>query len=510
MKTQDWLSSSTGDEGNMSEGSRPVPAQRLRALIVEDSEDDRELLVLYLRRNGFDLIHQCVDGLEAMRQAIAEQVWDVVISDHNMPRFGSHQALALVQKLVPAPPFIIVSGTIGEEAAVQAMHDGAADFVMKANLARLAPAIRRAVDGAAAKRHALAGERALRESEERFRTLAEIAPVGIYRTNVKGGWVYVNECWCALTGLTPDQALGDGWMAAVHPDDLAAVVDTKRRAIVENKLFKLEYRYQHAGGEVVWVLSQSQAHYDDRGQTIGHIGSVTDITERKRAELELLESRQRLRELSSHVQSLKEKERAWIAREIHDDIGGSITGLKIDLAWLRERLMKEPALREKADAMDRLLDSVFAASTRIARTLRPSVLDYGIVAAIEWQLTEFKKRLEIECSLQCPSMDIELEQEHATAVFRIFQEVLTNISKHAQASKVEVNLFADEAEFSLEVRDNGKGLSLEALKKAGSFGVIGMKERAEHLGGWLDINSRLGEGVTIMLGIPRRPASEVS
>jgi two-component system sensor histidine kinase UhpB len=494
---------------DMLEGTESSAAQPLRALIVEDSEDDRELLLRYLRRSNFNLVHQCVDDAEAMRKAIAEHTWDIVISDHNMPRFGSHQALAIVKEFVPTPPFIIVSGTIGEEAAVLAMHEGAADFVMKANLTRLAPAIRRAVDAAATNKQALMAEQALRESEERFRTLAQIAPVGIYRTNVKGRWVYVNEGWCALTGRAADQALGDGWMDAVHPDDLAAVVDTNRLAIAENKLFKLEYRYRDSNGEVVWVLAQSQAQYDEQGKMVGHIGSVTDITERKRAEIELLESRQSLRELSSHIQSLKEQERAWIAREIHDDIGGSITGLKIDLAWLRERVTADSAMREKVDAMDRLLDSVFAAGTRIARALRPSVLDYGIVAAIEWQLNEFKKRLEIDCSFECSSLDVDLDPEQATAVFRIFQEALTNISKHAQASKVEVNLFADSEQFSLEVRDNGKGLPAEGSQKPGSFGVIGMRERAEHLGGWLDIKSEIGEGLTIMLGIPLRTDNKV-
>lgn len=496
-------------EEMMPEGSESSAAQLLRVLIVEDSEDDRELLLRYLRRNSFDLIHQSVDDAEGMRGALAEQPWDIVISDHNMPRFSSQQALALVKEVTPSPPFIIVSGTIGEEAAVQAMHDGAADFVMKGNLARLAPAIRRALAGAAANKQARAAELALRESEERFRTLAQVAPVGIYRTDAKSRWVYVNECWCSMTGLAPEQVLGDGWMDAVHPDDLAAVVDTMRRAIAEKKPFKLEYRYRRPDGEVVWVLGQAQAQHDEKGKVLGHIGSVTDITERKRAELEVLESRQRLRELSSHIQSLKEQERAWIAREIHDDIGGSITGLKIDLAWLREHLGHDRALLDKIDAMDRLLDSVFAAGTRIARALRPSVLDYGIVAAIEWQLNEFKKRLGVECTFECSNMEIDLDPEQATAVFRIFQEALTNISKHAQASKVEVNLFADPKQLTLEIRDNGKGLSQGALHKAGSFGVIGMRERAEHLGGWLDISSEPGKGVTLMLGVPRPTNAKV-
>jgi signal transduction histidine kinase len=192
-----------------------------------------------------------------------------------------------------------------------------------------------------------------------------------------------------------------------------------------------------------------------------------------------------------------------LSREIHDDFGGTLTAIKIDLLWLIDKLPPENALLlEKVQFIDTLADRLIDSTQRIARDLRPGILDYGIVPAIQWQAKEFRTRLGIPCEIDCSDEDIVLGSDLSAAIFRIFQETLTNISKHANATRIKISFKAGNGRAELLVSDNGKGLSKQDRSKSRSFGIRSMQERARFLGGDVRIDSMPGKGVTVIVSIP--------
>jgi len=231
---------------------------------------------------------------------------------------------------------------------------------------------------------------------------------------------------------------------------------------------------------------------------------VTDITKRKQAEERLRTSRKQLRSLTAHLESVREGERTNIAREIHDELGQILTALKIDLSWLTKRLPKEQELLlEKTKAMDRLINKTIQTVKRIAAELRPGVLDdLGLVAAIEWQAAEFEKLTGIKCEFTSSHKDIVVDQELSTAIFRIFQEALTNVVQHANATKIKASLQERNGKVILLIKDNGTGIEKRQITNPKSFGLIGMGERARFWGGQINIRGTAGKGTTITLSIP--------
>jgi PAS domain S-box-containing protein len=229
-----------------------------------------------------------------------------------------------------------------------------------------------------------------------------------------------------------------------------------------------------------------------------------DITEREKAKNELEQSREQLRNLYTHLQSVREKERTRIARELHDELGQLLTALNTDLIMLQRKIPdKEVALLEKTDAMVKLIDMTMNTLKRIYMDLRPGMLDHlGLVAAIRWQIEEFRKRSDIGCTIIAEPDEISLDVELSTTVFRIFQETLTNILRHAEATKVNVRLKKTKKYVDLIVRDDGKGIRDEELTKTNSFGLIGIRERAIALGGTAEISGEKGRGTTVKVRIP--------
>jgi signal transduction histidine kinase len=226
--------------------------------------------------------------------------------------------------------------------------------------------------------------------------------------------------------------------------------------------------------------------------------------ERKRAEDKLRRSLEQLRALSVYLQYVREDERIRISRQVHDELGQALTGLKMDLYWLTSRLPKKfRTVHEKTKAMSAHIDATIQTVRRIATELRPGILDdLGLVAAIEWQAQEFQKRTGIECVVTSDLKDPILDQDLNTAFFRIFQETLTNIIRHAQATRVEVHLQQEESTLVLEVKDNGRGISEAELNDTRSIGVLGMRERAALLQGELQISGVPGQGTTVAVRIP--------
>ena len=255
--------------------------------------------------------------------------------------------------------------------------------------------------------------------------------------------------------------------------------------------------------DVKWINLRSTPHVLDGG-AVRWDGIMTNITASKLEQLEVRHSRARLAELSAHTDRVKEQERTRIAREIHDELGGNLTAIKMAVAMLAARLDDaEPALREKTDYVDNLVDRTIEAIHRISLDLRPALLDLGLVAALEWQVGEFDKQTGIQTSFSASHRDIGLDNDQATALFRIAQEALTNIAKHANASRVSVKLALLRHHISLKISDNGDGIRQADRSKPESFGLRGMAERASALGGTLSLSHASGGGTVVAIKIKR-------
>lgn len=235
----------------------------------------------------------------------------------------------------------------------------------------------------------------------------------------------------------------------------------------------------------------------------GTPAGATDDTNQGKTQLDILRSRQRLRALAKRLHDVREEERTTISRQIHDELGQALTGLKIDLFWLNERLPRTPGrLRERATSMLTLLDRTIDDVRSLAWRLRPAVLDLGLDAAVEWLVQDFESRTRCVCRLSIPRTVPALDPEVSTAVFRILQEALTNVARHAEASHVEVRLVVTPSQLELRVADDGKGVDTTEVERTSSLGVIGMRERAGAFGGRVTFGVSPAGGTRVDLNIP--------
>jgi PAS domain S-box-containing protein len=342
-------------------------------------------------------------------------------------------------------------------------------------------------------------EEALRDSERRYRIMADATPVLIWQSGSDKLCTYFNKGWLEFTGRTMEQELGNGWAEGVHPDDVRQCLDIYISAFERREPFIMEYRLRHRSGEYRLVVDRGAPLYGSDGSFLGYVGGCIDIHDRKFAEEALHRSREELRLLAARLHAAREEDRTQIAREIHDELSGSLTALKMDLALLPDRAAKDQSLfSEKLSSMAGLIDRTMACVRAIVSQLRPVVLDnLGLVAAIEWQLEEFQNRSGIACEFHPPSEEIPLNPERSTAVFRILQEALTNVARHASASKVAVDLASEAGSLILTVRDNGKGIDEKTIYPHNSMGLVGMRERALAFGGTAGV-SRLPQGGTLV------------
>lgn len=246
-------------------------------------------------------------------------------------------------------------------------------------------------------------------------------------------------------------------------------------------------------------LNELAGAFDDMAAAL-----ETRETQRQTAEQALRDSREELRNLASHLESVREEERTRLAREIHDELGQAMTALKMDIAWLNRKLNpQQDPLHEKTLSMQGLIDATIRTVQRLSGELRPGLLDdLGLSAAIEWQSEEFQKRTGVPCAVRVDLQDTTLSRKHATALFRVFQETLTNVIRHAQATRVEVRLQAEGERVVLEVADNGKGITEKETEDPKAFGLIGMRERVLAFKGEFAIIGRPGRGTTVTVTIP--------
>jgi len=343
----------------------------------------------------------------------------------------------------------------------------------------------------------------LSRSEERFFKVFQASPVAIIlRTLAEGRVIDVNARYTELVGFRREELIGH----TVYEMGLWAdrnegerVLDRLRH---DGMLRNVEGRFRHKSGETRDVLIWGELTEID-GETVV-IGMIIDITDRKRMENELMRSREQLRSLSARLQQIREEERIRIARELHDELGGFLTVLKLDLSSLgKEAATDSASFREKLDSMSKTMVAAIGSVRRICSDLRPSVLDHiGLTAAIEWQVEEWQTKTGVRCAMSSSIDDETVDPGRATAAFRVLQEALTNVARHAQATGVRVRLWTEERRLRLEVRDNGRGIADETVADATSLGLLGMKERVFCFGGTVDIHGSPGEGTTVDVAIP--------
>lgn len=484
-------------------------SQPLRILLVDTTQDDAAELSSMLAQADYDILRKRVDTLETLESTLKENEWDLVISAHAPPRLNSLEALKLVRGFNPDLPFIVVSGSIGEEVAVDLIKAGADDYIVKDRLQRLLPALERCLRAAHSRRQHHLAQQALQESEARFRSIASNLPGMVFQflllSNGVGRFGFVSEGCTPLFGVTPVelQADPDLFLSRILPEDRpsynAALAASAKTFATWNWEGRITVGDQD---EIKWInIRATPRPVANKG--VQWEGIMSNITQNKLAELEIKRSREQLLELSSHIERVKEQERARISREIHDDIGGTLTAIKIELMWLINRLPKDRLeMLGKASSIQTLVDRVIETTGRIARDLRPGILDFGLVPAIEWQAREFQNRMGIVCDVEYDNEDIELDPDLATALFRIFQETLTNISKHANATEVHASLCTQDGEVILTVADNGRGIAEADMAKPKSYGIRGIRERCRYLGGNVSIKGAPGKGTVVQVAIP--------
>lgn len=364
----------------MEKGTAKLP---LRILSLEDNPDDQRLLETTLKSDGLTCKFVHVTSRKAFEKALRKSRFDLILSDYALPSYSGIAALGVARKLRPETPFVLISGTIGEERAVEGLKSGADDYVLKKNLDRL---------GAVARR-------ALNEADERM-----------------------------------------------------------KRKIAEDAL-------------------QFQSN--------------------------------QLRALAARLQAGREEERIQISRELHDELGEALTAMKLGLTWLRRRLdpRDDATPREeifnKINELGLLADNTADRVRKLCAELRPNILDdLGLVPAMHWQANEFQRRTKIRCSVRLPAETLPVAGEEATAIFRIFQEILTNVARHARAAKVMIVLKKTPTGLLLRVADDGEGIKPARINSDKSLGLLGMRERATLLSGELHIRGLPGKGTTVSVAIP--------
>ncbi|GFO66875.1 hypothetical protein GMLC_04540 [Geomonas limicola] len=347
-------------------------------------------------------------------------------------------------------------------------------------------------------------EAALRSSEERLNIALNATQMGVWEWDVQTNAVYWSPQCLAMHGSANFDGTVNSFTRMVHPDDLPRVLAAIDRAFADHADFVAEYRMIRPDGLVRWVSDSGRPSYDASGKSLRLIGTVRDITDQKKTQEDLKRLHEKMSDLNAHLETVREQERLAISREIHDEVGQSLTALKLDLSWIQNRVAKpHPELKERLTEMRKGLDYLIAKAQHITAELRPPLLDnLGLVAAIEWQVRQFRKRSGLECRYLPPEGAHPLDEKTATAVMRIFQEAMTNILRHAHATLVEVSLYFGEGYLELEIADNGSGISPEEIGSTTAYGVMGMQERARLCQGELEITGRPGKGTTVTLTVP--------
>lgn len=617
-------------------------SETLRLLQVEDSEGDAATIVKLLEKAAYGVTWARVETGHKLRDALMKQTWDLIISDYRLPQFDAPAALAVLQRTGLDIPFIVVSDDIGEDIAVSMMKNGAQDYLLKANLARLVPAVARELADARSRRERQKAELALKESQAQLRGIIDSAMDAIItidedhcvvlfnpaaeamfrcsaheaigelverfiplrlraghseqvrkfaQTRVSKRRIYVPG---AMSGLRADgtefpaeasisqvsvfgnryftvimrditqreQAANEvrqsearlinaqriakmgnweldivhdklrwsdqifeifgidktqfgnsfeAFLQCVHPQDRARMKAAQQAAVAGAASLDIEHRIVLPDGTIKIVHELGDLTRDSQGRPVQLAGTVLDITERQHTAEAILQAKQRLQVLSTRMLDIQETERRQFAHELHDEIGQSLTAIKISLQSLHRRLHDDEARKRLEDIMD-LAGQTLAQVRSMSIDLRPPQLDdLGLAAALRWNLGRQAAAGGFEAHFHSDLPAGRLASMIETTGYRISQEALTNVVKHAHAKNVTLRAEIRSGELYIVVQDDGRGFDVEGGRQAATdgfgFGLLGMEERVALAGGRLRIHSVATEGTRVEMWLPATPAS---
>ena len=604
----------------------------VRLLLLEDDALDAELALTAMRQSGLAIECRCVVTRREFEAALSEGPWDLVLSDYALPGYTGLEALAAVRARDALLPFVLISGTLGDERAIDCLKAGATDYVLKNNLARLAPVIRRALSEHRERLALAEMQRALQRNEERYRAIVEDQSDLICRLSPGGTLTFVNGAlsrflerhdeeligarlldfvapedgsiaagaqlritrqtplvtceyrvvdaagrrrwhqW-AIRGLFGDdgrlsemQAVGRdvtelvealralresearfgravrgstdglwdwdlvrdqiyysprfrsllGWDSeprhrkppvfgdALHPEDAGRVTLAIEQNLAGGPPFSQEFRLRHGEGAYRWFLARGDTERAGDGRALNFSGSIADVSQRRQFEESLRIAHLRLQRLSRRAMEVLESERRYLARELHDEIGQVLTAVKINLESVA-RQISDPVLKERLSDSVEIAASALNQVRQLSLDLRPAQLDdLGLIAALRGHLDRQASVGQLVARFTTTELASRLKPEVETACFRVAQEALTNVLRHARARNVWLDLSVDGGILTLSVRDDGIGFQVQGSGAAAaeSLGLLSMEERVSLVGGKLTVESHPGQGTVVRANIP--------
>ena len=349
-------------------------------------------------------------------------------------------------------------------------------------------------------------ELVLKEQEVRLAYAQKLSHVGSWELDLVNDTERWSDEVFRIFGYAPQAFIPSESrkLESIHPDDRELFQSNMRRGLATRETFDFEFRAQRSNGEIRFVRALNKVTRDQKGRAISLLGTLQDVTQRRQAEAQLKRSHEELRQLADHLQSVRESERISIARAIHDDMAQSLTAQKIDLVRLKSRLPQDDSfLMELSGEILKSVNQTIHSVQSILTELRPALLDdLGLVAAIEWQVSELQRKTKMKCHFSLPDEEPNLTDKERTALFRIMQESLSNVLRHSKATEVRLELIVNDSSLLMNIIDNGKGISDNEVLGSHSFGLMGMRERAYIFGGTVKIYGEDGKGTTVSVRIP--------